>query len=492
MLATAVPGGRLDAQQVERVGSGPAALDQPLDRLLASGDYVLIASDTLLTVADTVPGALLVLDATAIVEGVVAGDLVGVDANVFLRPGARIGGAAVNLGGGLYRSELAQIEGGIMDVPLAPYHVIREPGRFRIVVRSDERALVLDGLAGFHAPSYDRVNALTLEWGAAYRPPAFAGFEPRLHGQVGYVSGRGALTGALALSLRRGPTRLTLGAEKQVATNEEWIRRALRNSLSFFVAGNDYRNYYQVERAYAELGRRFGSETRGWTLSARAQLEDSRSLSAGDPWTLFGDDFRPNPIIDDGRIASVILEGDGTWKEQSSRFQGGGRVELAGAALGGDFSFARFVLWGEAGMRALSNHTLEVEGRFQGPLPGTGSLPRQRWSFIGGSGTLGTFAIGEFRGDRLAFVRTEYIIPLPRRFELPLLGVPDLGLLYAAGMAWTQANARGLEQNVGVRLQFFGPYLRLITDPSRPIDALELDLGLSWPFEEGFPTREGR
>jgi len=55
-------------------------------------------------------------------------------------------------------------------------------------------------------------------------------------------------------------------------------------------------------------------------------------------------------------------------------------------------------------MKAIANHTLEIEANFRGPLPGTETLPLQRWTFVGGSGTLYTFDIAEFRGDRLAFV----------------------------------------------------------------------------------------
>lgn len=487
LLGVALPSGALLAQQVERVGSGDVALDGRLDRLLAAGDYTLITRDTLLVGADTIPGNVLVLDATAIVEGAVAGDLIAVDANVFLRPSARVHGSTVNVGGGLYRSALARIGGEVVDVPLAPYRVVREPGRFRIEARSDERTLVLDGFKGFHAPTYDRVNAATLEWGATYRPAAFAGVEPRLHGQIGYLSGRGALTGGLALALERAPTTLTFGAEETVATNEHWIRGDLRNSLSFLVAGHDYRNYYEIERVYGELERRFGSETQGWTIGVGAQLEHAKSLNAGSPWTLFGDEIRQNPHVDDGRIASVFLTSNAAWQGLNTILRGGGRLELAGEAVGGDFSFARFVFWGESAMRALADHTLEIEWRVQGPLPGTESLPRQRWSFIGGSGTLNTFSIGRFRGDRLVFAESQYLIPLPRSLELPLVGVPDLALMYAAGAAWTEDTSGALEQNIGVGLEVFGLHLRLWTDPLDAVHSLDLDFGLSWPFGADYP-----
>jgi hypothetical protein len=484
-----------DELRIERAGRGEPALDRALERILRSGNYLLIARDTVLARGDTVPRSVLVLGATVAVEGSIIGDLVAVASSVYLRPSAYVAGDVVSSGGGLYRSELALIGGARVEAPDADYRVVREPGTIRIVaVPPGGDGLVLDGVGGFHAPTYDRVDGASIQWGATYHLPLWRGWvEPRVHGLVGYRSERGALTGGLELTLERGPNTLALGAEETTVTNEEWIRDDLDNSLAFFFRGKDYRNYYEATRWYVELGRRWppkpraSGDTRGrwrWRTAARAQLEDARSLARGHPWTLFGPDsgqFRLNPPIDDGRIASLVLDGRGEWRGSSSVFEGGAEVELAGAVAGGDFTFGRYLLWGEWAMQALADHTLEVEWRFMGPLPGTGSLPRQRWSFVGGSGTLYTFDIGQFLGDRLVFAKSEYTIPLGSRFRLPIVGPPDLKLMHVVGMAWSRDTERSLEQNVAVRLQYFGPYARVATNPVRPLDDVELSVGISLP-----------
>src|SRR5690606_14780658 len=120
LLGSAIAPAPTAAQRVERVGSGAASVDERLDEVLA-GRYLLVARDTTFGAADTVPGPVLVLGATLIVEGVVAGDLVAVDSEVYLRPTARIVGDAVNIGGGLYRSEHAVVQGLRIDRPEAPY-----------------------------------------------------------------------------------------------------------------------------------------------------------------------------------------------------------------------------------------------------------------------------------------------------------------------------------------------------------------------------------
>jgi hypothetical protein len=116
-------------------------------------------------------------------------------------------------------------------------------------------------------------------------------------------------------------------------------------------------------------------------------------------------------------------------------------------------------------MKAIANHTLEIEGNFRGPLPGTESLPEQRWTHVGGSGTLYTYEIGQFRGDRLAFIESEYTIPFSERLKLPILGVPRLRLLHNIGMAWTDTIDRDFEQVIGARIEFTMAYVRYVVDP---------------------------
>lgn len=486
ILSIALPGSAI-AQDVVLTGRGEASIDRRLELLLASGDYVLVANDTLIT--DSVPTTLLILDATVTLEGAVAGDLIAVDANVFVRPRASVHGDVVNIAGGIYPSALATVGGTIVDRPLATYTVRREPRRFVVEARSEEGGLKLGGFMGFDTPTYDRVDALGLTWGASYRLPIYRGFEPWLDGSIGYRSGRGALVGGGALRLVRGPTTISFGAEEWTETNDRWIRGDLRNSLTYLFKERDYRNYYEAERLYAAIDRRFGVQDRSLTVGVRGQLEDASSLGAGDHWTIFDRDVRVNPPIDDGRISSVTLRADGEWVGAYAQVEGALRVELAESVLGGDFSFGRVQSEGEWAMKALADHTLVMEWYLQGVLPGTSTLPRQRWTFVGGSGTLKTFDIARFRGDRVVFLETDYIIPLPDRWRIPILGTPDLQLEHAIGMAWTDGDDRDFEQNVGVRLQFFVLYLRVVTDPGDPIDDIELDVGLAWPFGGTYPWR---
>lgn len=485
--STASPGAR---ESVTRIGRGDPELDRRLDELLRSGDYLLITRDTLIDRADTVPRSLLVLGATLILEGTVRGDLVEVAANLFVRPSARIDGDLVNIAGGLYPSALAQVGGTVIDRPLAPYRLIRRGDVLIIEGIRHVDHFVLDGFKGFHIPTYQRVDALGIRWGASYVSSPDTMAQTRLHGWTGYMSGRGALEGGAELSRRAGATTLALGAAEETATSDRWIRGDLRNSYSFLQDGDDYRNYYLTRRVYLQASRRFGGGERRIDLSLRGQLESDRSMRTISTWTIFGGDHsRPNPPIDEGTIAGIALRADGIWVGQRLAWVGWGSIETAGHVLGGDFAFNRLASFGSFGMDALANHALFIRWYFQGPVLGSSDLPRQRWSILGGNGTLPPYSIGDFNGDRVAFVESRYVIPLPRSWRLPILGRPDLEIAHGIGNAWTEGMDSDLIQSLEARIQFPLLYFYLTTDPVHASDRFRASIGLSLPFGNRYPWR---
>lgn len=485
--------GQLAPPEVERSGKGIPALDRRLDRLLASGDYLLITSDTLIAATDTVLRSVLVLRATLTLEGTILGDLVEVGANIFLRPSARVEHDVINIAGGLYPSALAEVGGTIIDEPLAPYRLTRKGSGWLIEGTARTVYFELDGYKGFHIPTYDRVDAVGVRWGAAYVTSPDTMARTRVHGWAGYMSGRGALEGGAEVARRWESTTLEFGGANETATNDRWLRGDLTNSLGFLLEADDYRDYYLTRRLFLILGHDFGRGERRLTLALRGQLESDRSLQTVSAWTIFGgDDARPNPPIDEGSIAGLTAGVAGIWVGRRSAWSGESSLETAGKILGGDFAFNRFLLHGHFGMDAIANHALRFHWYFQGPVLGAATLPRQRWSTLGGTGTLPAYDIGEFHGDRVAFVESRYIIPLPKRWTLPILGRPDLEFAHAIGNAWTEGASPDLIQNLEARIQFSFIYFRIVTDPVHPSDTFKPDFGLSWPFSDRYPWRKSR
>jgi hypothetical protein len=467
------------AQRVEVRGRGDVDNDIFLRRLIDSGAYTLLARDTLLRHSDTIPGTALVAGATMRIEGVITGDLVIVDANVFLRPGARVLGKVRNIAGGLYSSELATLHGGSASYPNAAY-VVRSLEDGTVVLQGLTRrsVLVLDGLFGLRAPTYDRVDGLSLGLGAGYLLPRLGRIEPVLRGRVEYRSQRGVLSGGAELELPRGRSSLAVGAERTTITNERWIQTDWVNTATFLLAANDRRDYYEADRGYVEARRVLEEGARTTTAVLRGQVEDARSLRAGSPWTLFGTPRDDNIAVADGRITSLAASARMEWRHRLHIVGLHGTAEAAGSVLDGDHSFNAYVAGVHWAMAAFSDHTLTIRGHAQGPLPGTRSLPPQRWSFVGGTGTLPTFGIAEFRGDRVAFVETRYAVPTPLRIRF--VGSPDVELLHIVGRAWTADETPSLEQNLGAGLRFSLLSVRAVIDPARA-DRVLFSLSLELP-----------
>ncbi len=488
VLAAALPA---RAQQVTFSGRADPELDRHIAALLRSDRYTLLARDTTIRAGDTLRGPVLAPGIKLRLDGTVQGELIGVASDLFLHPTAVVTGEVVNAGGGLYPATRAQL-GGTVDRPLARYTVTREGPAIRI--RASGLAgptLALDPFSGIHPPQYDRADVLWLQAGAGLRLPAPEALDSaRLHLVGGYRTGAPGATYTADLQLHRGRYTLLFGGERLTATQDLWIRGDLANTLAFLASGSDYRDYYDVRRFFGFVARDFDAGRWGGHLALRAGREQDLSLRAHDPWALFRpDSLRPNPGVAEGVISSAGAEVVVGWTGASANFVVGGELEAAGRTLGGDFAFGRYLTWGRANIQALWTHTLTVEWHVRGPLPGTDSLPRQRWSHVGGGGTLPTFPVQRFPGDRLAFVSSEYVMPLPRALALPQLGPPRLVILHAAGMSWTRGGSATLEQNLGLELRVMGLSVNVMTNPANARHDLRFGGGLGFNTGRGAAAR---
>lgn len=471
------------AQQVRTKGYGEAGVDA-LIRSALLGNPRVIARDTTVPKNDTIRGNIMVVKARFILEGTIVGDLTGFGANIYLRPPARVTGEVLNVAGGLYPSELAHT-GAIEDHSLAPYRITEEEGGYLIEGLTKRPALRL--LGGFQLPEYNRVDGLRVEIGPSILLPPFAGAEPVLSASIGYATERKDALGRITLAMKRNRSTLTVGWEDDITrTNEDWFRTALKNSLTTLWHEKDYRNYYLADRTFVEFHRfiEVGRRTSQYWL--RGQNEIADPLVARDVFSISSpDSIRPNWLVPHSRIASLILGARSTRTDSTAAWDLGGTFEFAGGkATGTDNAFNAFTAHGVLAFRALANHTLRIEANFRGPLPGTEDLPMQRWTFVGGSGTLYTYRVAEFQGDRLAFIETEYRIPFAPRMRLPVLGRPTLRLMQNIGKAWTSTTSSRFEQNVGARLQFAFAYARVMFNPRN--GDKKISLGVSMPAS-GYP-----
>jgi hypothetical protein len=435
--------------------------------------YLLLSRDTVLPADTRIAGDLVIVGAVVRMEGSVAGSVVVLPGgDFFLRPGGRVEGSAVAVRGMVLLSQRATV-GEKLELPASVAARVEVQGTTYTLYLTPPAlppAFNSAGVFGFGIPTYDRVNGATLRLGGELRLYADS-MAPRLSAAVMYHTARQRFGGEVTLTKRFAPHyRLTAQAARRPENNDAWIRGDLANSLAALFFRSDTRNYYQADEAMVEAAREVPASIgigEGY-LVPRVRLSVSRatSLPERDVWALFGKKpWRENPAIEPGRIVSGTLGAQAGWRGTTSGFMGSAALEWAPGGAG-DFDFRELTVDGRWRMIGLWGHSLSVRGHLLHPLGS--SAPPQRWSLLGGPGTLTTLKTGQLRGDHLVFVESIYSVPL-LAIAVPVLGSPSVLARHAIGSAWTGGGPTPtFTQNIGAGLAFRFFVVEADIDPTAP------------------------
>jgi hypothetical protein len=476
--APAPPGIALDSALVSVRDVGPGATGRLLRAALAAPHHTIVGADTTIHLVrgTTYERAVVVLGGDVTVAASVRGDVIVIGGDLFLRPGAVIDGRAIAVGGGVYNSLLAVVGGGQLSYRDHTYDAVRLAGGgyaldYRTFDLAPQRVVQLPFPYGFRIPSYDRVDGLSLPFG-----PTITIDTGRLvlDPVITYRSHLGAVDPSVRAVARRGRRdEATLAVGRTTLTNEQWIRGDVVNSALAFAFGSDVRNYYRADRADLTLRRRFETE-RGQTdvtvgaLTERAWSvgRDSLGGRASRPFAVLGRDdeermLRPNPRVERGRITSALVGARTAWEGEGIGASGGARIELPLTAPGD----RRFV---QATLDAGVNFTAFTTHRFRSSLHALAtvgdSAPPQRFSYLGGSGTIPTFFLLSAGGDQLVYVDNRYTVPIDR-LRLPFVGPPSVTLRHMIGAAGVQ-RLPAFRQNLGLALSVGPAGIQYTIDPS--------------------------
>jgi hypothetical protein len=469
------------AQTVVVAGSYEDTTTSALRQMVERGGYLLLERDTVLSAADTIPGDVVIVEARVTVEGLIRGSVAVVDGDLFVRPGAVVSGPIIAvLGrGGAYLSTLAEVPRSVYMPARVRVSVRRTAGTLTVTIDPPPpiRSLRPKGILGFGPPTYDRVNGLSPTWGLEAR---FGGIDTALvtiGAHVGYRGARGDVDGTVTAAWRPSSRMLLLAeAGRASRTVDSWIRDDISNSAAALLVQSDIRDYHESDEVALTIVRTAPPPLLAgeWFVVPRLGLHLSRdrSLVTANTWSLFEDDegWRENPPIDEGTLASAVGGLSAAWRGLTAGFSGDIAAEWAPGEPG-DFEFAQLTAQDDFSMLALWNHQIDVTAYGRLPLGGR-EAPLQRWSHIGGAGTLPTFPDASMRGDHVVFIRSRYFARIPP-IQFPLLGEPSLRLEHAIGVAWrTDAPRPPFEQNAGVGLQLSMFNIMLFVDPAE--DPLEV------------------
>lgn len=469
--ALAAPAGGQERVVVADVG--PGVTGRLLERVLARPHRLYPPAPDTLLLADSAAARLpvVVLDRTTIVEGVVRGDVIVVGGDLHVHPGARIEGRAIAIGGGVYPSTLAIITQGTSSYRDHTFRVTRTADGWSLAYEPLEwspKPFSLPGLYGLRIPTYDRTNGLSLPVA-----PMFAIDSGRIEVEPGLTwrTNLGKIDPSLALRLQAGRrTRFEATAARGTWSNERWIHSDLINSLQSLGLGTDSRNWYRADRGELRAYRLWEWTSTRMEPFVGARLE--RGWSVGPytppehtPWSLFGRDdedgmVRPNPPVDPGSIASALLGTDLQWAAGPVTITGRALLE-SGRHAALDRRFTQGTADAKLAFVPFRNHRFELETHLV--LTAGDTAPRQRFAWLGGTGTVPTLELLEQGGDQLFFVDSRYSIPI-ERFQLPLVGPPTVTLRHILGGAAVQRFPT-LTQNVGVQLSLGFLKAEVLLDP---------------------------
>ncbi|WP_275828416.1 polymer-forming cytoskeletal protein [Roseisolibacter sp. H3M3-2] len=458
--AGALAAARARAPRVAVRDVGPGEAGRRLREALARPHLLVVAPDTGLTLGRAVAAdTTLIVVGPARVAGTVRGDLLALG-DLYLRPGAVVEGDAVAVGGRVMESSLARVDGRMLGYERVGFAALPEgDGTLALRVRALEAvnaaAVVLPGFRGFRLPSYDRIDGLSLTFGPEIRLDTG---RVRIEPTVTWRTHLGTVDPGLRVQLdasRR--TTVEVAAARGTWSNDAWIRGDIINSALALGLGSDTRNWYRADRATGLVRRRWETTRHVVEPFVGAQLERAWSVprdsgAASAPYSVLRRDDpegirRFNPAVTGGRIASLLA--GARWRAETETSTGDVTLQVEQAvdvARGSPFAQATFDA--EVALPGFRDHRLALFAHAVGTLGGT--VPSQRYAYVGGGGTIPSRFLLDQGGDQLAWAETRYTIPVPV-VRLPFAGAPSVTLRHIVGGAGVD-RLPALTQNLGLRV----------------------------------------
>lgn len=481
------------AQQVIQfrdAGSGPGP--QVLQQIIAGPHIVIPPGTTDAEVGrdSTIRTSVVVLGRSFVVEGTVQGDVIVVGGDLYTHPRSKISGRAIAIGGGVYDSALGDVRDGVQAYRDFTYDISPISGGWtltyrQIITASEPFAFQFYGL---RLPTYDRSDGLSLPIAQALLIP---GTRLQIEPRVTYRSQLGRLDASATVvdSIGRHSA-LRAWAGRGTFSNESWIWSDLINSLEVLWRGHDTRNYYRATRGELTFSQQQESSTLSLERYAGGRVEEARSVrpdtnATASPWSLVSrndiDDMRrPNPPIDPGTTRSVIVGTALEWTPSDivARLRvdaeaGQFRRRCAECSTRLDSKFGQAAIDGTIQFPTFGPQTLRVDAHAV-LTTSSGGTPRQRWAYIGGSGSIPTIDLLSRGGDELLYLDGRYAIPL-ERVTLPFFGHPIVTLREVIGGA-AEGEFPTLDQATGLRLAAGYVYLEWLGDPARRRGQLSVGL----------------
>jgi len=450
LLAPAIAG----AQQIVLREPGPERV-AAIVRTAAEGQHTLRAGrgDLVLPRDSTIPGNLLVLGRPTYLSSHVKGDVVVVGGDLFLRTGSSIDGRAVAIGGGVYRSFLGTVGGGVESFRDDDYFIRTTNAGYELeyAAKVDRPPMFQGaGLQGLLVPTYDRVVGYSQPVGALV---TFGDRAVEIQPTVTYRSRLGQFDPGVELRIApEKPVRLEADYGRSLRSNDTWIYSDLLNSAATLFLGNDTRNYFRAVGGTARVIGHIEKKTVTFEPWLGARTEEVTPINAaGNVFSFWGRESiqhisRPNPLVQPGRITSGLAGGSLNYAAGDITAKLNAEVEQSFDTPDFTSSFTQLTLNGSVDFPTFRDQRLSIAGHAVTTAGDT--VPLARFAYLGRASTLPLLQLLELGGDQLLFLDSEYSIPI-NRLALPMVGPPTLIVAHYMGTAGV-GSLPDLQQEIGV------------------------------------------
>jgi hypothetical protein len=530
---------------VVRAGPSPDIVAEVL-RVYNDSSTTRVQGDVTFPAGSEFTGRLAQFRGALRLAGRVRGDVVVINATLYLLPGADVEGDILVAGGRLIRSPGARHEGRERVLWEAVPVVRTEQGE--LVVRERRRPLgelasartsfqtgrVRTTLLLATGGTYDRIEGLPIVFGPTFElkpsPSTLARLDLR---GILRTAGEGArLSSDFGYGVRaelRVPAGGIAGRlYSEVAPFEDQPLSPAENGWSAFLLQRDYRDYFERRGGGAAA---WVTPTRTLRLELSLRRDRERSLRATDPWSLLrnSDRWRRNPLSDDGHYFTTGVQLDldtRNDRDQPStgwllraRYEHSTSDDVAPVALpetvrpptptGGGYQFDRLILDLRRYSRLTPSLRVNARLRADGWIGGD-RLPVQRRVSLGGPDLLPGYAFRSFTCAPRGFVDASdpalcdrsLVAQLEVRTRLGLnlgyrmreregqpgrfIGIEEADLVFLgdAGKAWLAGDGPG--QVPADRIPSFSEWK---TDVGVGLDAGQIGLYLAKSLSEGEPVR---
>lgn len=379
--------------------------------------------------ARTVDGDVAMFGGTLTIAGRVTGNVVAINADVALEPGARVSGDLTVVGGRVTPGASAAVAGTV--TAYSQTLAVHEDGEQRLALAAHgdswidkwrtRHARSASGVRLTSAGTYNRVEGLPIYFGPTLRQRRGWGRVSAdlfgIYRTAARARWDGQNIGHLARADVAMGDRRTLAVGGRlfdiVTAVEDWHLTDTENALSTFFLHRDFRDHF---------------DRHGGTVYARAAAGDHAELTASfsdqrwgarsvrDAWTLVRDDdpWRANPLLDEGRfhLAGLALRVDtrndpknpwAGWYVQADYERGTGELTRLGARSDpaemtpGRLTWQRGFVDARRYNRIAPSAQLNMRLVLGGALDGR-PLPLNRRFSVGGPGTLPGY---DFRRDAM-------------------------------------------------------------------------------------------